>query len=90
MNPYKILNIDAGAEKRDVVQAAALALRQRRYSAREVAMAQRELLDPVSNAAHQFVQLVDLKPFLKGVTYERPEAPRLAELKRLSIFDEAS
>ena len=90
MNPYKILNIDAGAEKRDVVQAAALALRQRRYSAREVAMAQRELLDPVSNVAHQFVQVVDLKPFLKRVTCERPEAPRRSELKRLSIFDGAS
>ena len=59
MNPYEILNIDDGAEKRDVVQAAALALRQRRYSAREVAMAQRELLDPVSSAAHRFVQFVD-------------------------------
>ncbi len=90
MNPYKILNIDAGAEKRDVVQAAALALRQRRYSAREVAMAQRELLDPVSSAAHQFVQVVDLKPFLKRVTCECPEAPRRSELKRLSIFDGVS
>ena len=90
MNPYKILNIDDGAEKRDVVQAAALALRQRCYSAREIAMAQRELLDPVSSAAQQFLQVVDLKPFIKRVTYERPEAPRLSELKRLSIFDEAS
>ncbi len=90
MNPYKILNIDDRAGKRDVVQAAALALRQRRYSAREVAMAQRELLDPVSSAAHRFVQFVDLKPFIKRVTCERPEAPRLSDLKRLSIFDEAS
>ena len=88
MNPYEILNIDAGAEKRDIVQAAALALRQRRYSAREVAMAQRELLDPVSSAVHQFLQVVDLKPFLKRVTLECPEAPRLSHLKRLSIFDE--
>ena len=90
MNPYKIVNIDAGAEKRDIVQAAALALRQRHYSAREVAMAQRELLDPVSSAAHQFLQFVDLEPFMKAVTFERPEAPRLSDLKRLSIFDETS
>lgn len=89
MNPYKILNIDGGAEKRDVVQAAALALRQRHYNAREVAMAQRELLDPVSSAAHQFLQVVDLKPFIKTVTLEHPESPRLSDLKRLSIFDDA-
>ena len=90
MNPYKTLNIDARAEKKDIVQAAALALRQRHYSAREVAMAQRELLDPVSGAAHQFLQVLDLKPFLDGVTYERPDAPRRSDLKRLSIFDGTS
>ena len=54
MNPYKILNIGAASEKRDIVQAAALALRERSYSAKEIAMAQRELLDPVSGAAHRF------------------------------------
>jgi len=89
MNPYKILNIDDGAEKRDVVQAAALALRQRRYSAREVAMAQKELLHPVSSAAHQFLQVVELKPFMERVTLKYPKTPRLSDLKRLSIFDEA-
>ena len=90
MNPYKILNIDGGVEKRDIVQAAAHALRERHHSARKIAMAQRELLDPVSSTAHQFLQVVDLKPFLKRVTYGRLEAPRLSDLKRLSIFDEAS
>ena len=90
MNPYKILNIGAGAEKRDVVRAAALALRERRYTAKEVAMAQRELLDPVSSVAHRFLQFVDLKPFLNEVTFDPPEVPRLSVLKRLKIFDEAS
>ena len=90
MNPYKILNIDSGVEKRDIVQAAAHALRDRHHSARKVAMAQRELLDPVSCAAHQFLHFVDLQPFMKTVTLEHPEAPRLSDLKRLSIFHEAS
>ena len=90
MNPYKILNIGAGAEKKDVVRATALALRERRYSAKEVAMAQRALLYPVSSVAHRFLQFVDLKPFLKDVTFEPPEAPPLSALERLKIFDEAS
>ncbi|EFK10295.1 conserved hypothetical protein [delta proteobacterium NaphS2] len=90
MNPYKILNIDGGIEKRDIVQAAALALRERHYSAKEVAMAQRELLDPASSAAHRFLHFVDLDPFLKAVTFERSEAPRLSGLKRLEVFDEDS
>ena len=90
MNPYKILNIGADAEKREIIQAAALALRQRHSSAREVAIAQREILDPVSNAAHQFLQFVDLKPFMKSVRLERPESPELSDLKRLPVFDGAS
>jgi len=90
VNPYKILNIGAGAEKRDVVRAAALALRERRYTAKEVAMAQRALLDPVSSVAHRFLQFVDLNPFLKEVAFEPTEVPRLSVLKRLKIFDEAS
>ncbi len=90
MNPYKILNIGVRIEKRDIIQAAALALRERRYSAKEVAMAQRALLDPVSSAGHRFLQFVDINPFLKAITLERPDAPRLSDLKRLKIFDEDS
>lgn len=90
MNPYKILNIDAETEKKDVVRAAALALRERRYTAKEVAMAQRALLDPVSSVAHRFLQFVDLKPFLKEVTFDPPGVQPLSALKRLNIFDEAS
>jgi len=90
MNPYKILNIGAETGKKDIVQAAALALRERRFSAKEIAMAQRELLDPVSGAAHRFLQFVDLDPFLKVVTFKRPKAAALSDLKRLKIFDEDS
>jgi hypothetical protein len=90
VNPYKILNIGAGAEKKDVVRAAAIALRERRYTAKEIAMAQRALLDPVSSVAHRFLQFVDLKPFIKDVTFDPQEAPGLSALKRLKIFDEAA
>ena len=90
MNPYKILDIDASAEKRDVVQAAALALRQRHFSAKEVAVAQKELLHPVSKAAHGFLQFLDLKSFVKPINFECPKRPPLSDLKRLSVFDEAT
>jgi len=44
MNPYKILDIDRSADKKAIIQAAALALRERRFSAKEVAIAQKGTL----------------------------------------------
>ncbi len=90
MNPYKILNIDYRASKREIIQAAARALRERKFSSREVAVAQKELLDPITKAAHAFLHFIDVKPLQERLALTRPEARTLTDLKRLSIFDEDS
>ncbi|MCF8039678.1 MAG: hypothetical protein K9K79_10210 [Desulfohalobiaceae bacterium] len=59
MDPYKILEVEPGADSREIVQAAALALRKRRYTGHEIALAQKELLDPVKRAAHAFLYCLD-------------------------------
>lgn len=89
MNPYHILKVKPGADQKEVLQAAALALRERRFTAKEVAMAQRELLDPVARAFHLFMRTSHLKVSQKPLSGGPRAAPRPDELKRLSLFDEA-
>lgn len=88
MNPYKILDIDRSADKKAIIQAAALALRERRFSAKEVAIAQKELLDSVSKAAHDFLQFIDLLQLKRPIPPNGSRTPEISKLKRLSIFDE--
>ena len=88
MNPYKILDIDRSADKKAIIQAAALALRERRFSAKEVAIAQKELLNSVSRAVHDFLQFIDLLQLKRPIPPNDCRTPEISELKRLSIFDE--
>jgi len=90
MNPYKILNIDRKADKKEIIQAAASALRERRFSAREVALAQKELLDPTARSVHDFIHFLDVKPVTVKAPSRKKGRPALSDLKRLSLFDEAS
>ncbi|MDY0220968.1 MAG: hypothetical protein RBR67_07510 [Desulfobacterium sp.] len=60
MNPFKVLKLDRYASKREIIQAAAFALRDKKYSAREISQAQKMLLDPVSNSCQVFLHLIDL------------------------------
>ncbi len=88
MNPYQILNIDYRADKRKIIEAVALAMRERKFSVQEVAMAQKELLNPIVRAAHNFLQFIDVKPLQKRLTLIRPQKQIIFDLNRLSIFDE--
>ena len=90
VNPYKILNIDHRATKREILEAAALAMRQRKFPTREVAEAQKELLDPVSKAVHDFLSFINVKPLEEGLDLARPEGTAVSQLDRLCIFDENS
>jgi len=90
MNPYKILDINRSADKKAIIQAAALALRKRRFPAKEVAIAQKELLDSVSKTAHDFLQFIDLSQLVRPVPSNGCATPEISELKRLSLFDEES
>ncbi len=60
MNPYKILNIDQNATKRDIMAAAARAMKDRNFSGKDVAIAQKKLMNPVSKAIHDFLYVIEI------------------------------
>ena len=69
MNPYRLLNISPQATAREIVQASALALRENRHSAREIAEARKELMNPVTRRLLDFMYTVDVEPLLKDVQH---------------------
>lgn len=91
MNPYKILNIDYHADKREIIEAAALAMREKKFSVQEVAIAQKEIMNPITGAAHDFLQFIDVKPMQNQCALiKQKKKKRVFDLNRLSNFDENS
>ena len=79
MGPFKILNVSPQSSKADIVQNAAIALRERKSTARQIALAQKALLNPVVGKEHAFVFCLDIDPVLdplrscpSGATGNRP------------------
>jgi len=99
MNPFKILNIKRDASNKEIICAAAIAMRDRQYSAKEIAQAQKMLLDPVSRACHEFLHFIDLadtkKNLIQKITEKskylcRLEKSDFNQLKYLTIFEKKS
>jgi len=105
MNPFKVLNINRHAVNKDIIQAAALGMREKKYSAREIAQAQKMLLDPVTRACQEFLYFVDLTDAKARLVQrinenqEAPEAPEAPEdleisdgsqLRCLTLFEKKS
>ena len=99
MNPFKILSVKKDASNKEIIRAAAMAMRDRQYSAKEIAQAQKLLLDPVSSACHEFLHFIDLsntkerliqKIDEKSKYLGRPEISDCHQLKYLTIFEKKS
>ena len=90
MNPYKILDLGHGAAKQDIIKAAAGAMRQRKYTGKEVAIAQKELMNPISKATHEFIHFIDVKPFQERLDVIPPDQVTISDLKYLNIFNGSS
>ncbi len=91
MNPYKILDIRPGAPGKEIIRAMALAMREKKHTGKELALAQKMLLDPASGAACEFIHRLDLSPLKAALNMEKPEGLEQADipgLSRLTIFDE--
>ena len=73
MNPYTVLGIDKDASNKEIIQAAALEMRQRRHDARTIAQAQKKLLDPVSRACQAFIHFFDFEDAKKRLGLELEE-----------------
>ena len=73
MNPYAVLGIDKDASNKEIIQAAALGMRQRRHDAKTIAQAQKKLLDPVSRACWTFIHFFDFEDAQKRLERELDE-----------------
>lgn len=93
MNPYEVLGVKHDAAPPEIVQAAAMALRKRKYTAREVAEARKQLMDPQTRMILEFVYCVDVESLINpGKENSSEDSATLPVkgidgLERLTIFD---
>lgn len=99
MNPYRILNVNPEAAPREIVRASASALRENKHSARDIAEARKQLMNPATKFLLDFIHTVDLEPLLDdirkglGESEERGERGEtetvdLINRERSDIFDQ--
>lgn len=91
MDPYRILDIEPGADSREIIQSATLALRKRQYSGYDIASAQKVLLDPVKRTAQAFLYSLEptehkSRPNSLHRRTQNTKRPGL-DLERLTCFD---
>ncbi len=55
------------------MQAVTLAMRERRHSSREIALAQKKLMNELLKASEEFVCFIDVAPFLEQLDMTLPE-----------------
>ena len=87
MNPYKVLDLSAEAEAKEIIAAAAKAMREKKYSAREIAEARRQLMNPELRPVLDFICFAEVEPLIRPAG---PSAEPLSadDLERLDIFVE--
>ena len=54
-NPYEILKVTQDADKKEIMKAQMLAMKERRHSLQEIQIAVRQLLDPAKRLAADFM-----------------------------------
>jgi hypothetical protein len=54
-NPYQILNVSQDAGKDEIIEAQAVAMKEKKYSLNEIHSAVRQLLDPAKRLAADFM-----------------------------------
>lgn len=87
MNPYKVLEINTRAGKKEIIQAAAAALRKREFSGHVIASAQKQLLDPTAQPIINFLYSFNFKPLKETVAASEVSHKMAVNLKRLTLFD---
>lgn len=97
MNPYRILKIPKEATQQEIMQAVPLALQRKEFTAREIADAQKELMNPRSRKVAEFIYFLDSRRWLaqgtklaQGVKDEgglSGEQMSISDLPLLHCFD---
>ncbi len=73
MNPFTVLNVDKDVAQKDIIRAVAVAMREKKYSAAEIAVAQKTLLDPISRGCEEFLHYIDLSGYKNKLCLEIAE-----------------
>lgn len=87
MNPYKILQISKDATQNEIVLSVTRALKRKEYTAREIADAQKILMDPRSRKTAEFIYSLDEHLWLKKIKLPKDANSSPQELKILHCFD---
>ncbi|MFH0926082.1 MAG: hypothetical protein V1872_10735 [bacterium] len=66
-NPYKILYVSSDASNEEIIQAVSYALQRRAFSAREIADAQKELMNPNTRKVADFVYFLGAQQWNKDI-----------------------
>lgn len=74
-NPYHILNISQDANKKEIVQAVQMAMKEKKYSLNQISSAQKNLLNPTKRLLADFlypqkVKASTLKPIIFDIEKE--------------------
>jgi hypothetical protein len=85
MNPYTVLGLSATASAKEILLAATRALREKKYSARQIAEARQELMNPELRPLLDFICFVDLAPLLRS-SDTAPVPLSADDLTLLNIF----
>jgi len=86
-NPYSILDIGKEASNQEIIRAAALQMRQKRFCAKEIAQAQKMLLDPVSRGCQEFLYHFDFKGLEERLCRPLEIKPPEFDAPCLTLFD---
>ena len=85
-NPFKILALERNATQREIIQAGARAMRDRHYSGKEIAEAQRALMNPVSRATHEFLHFIEIIPLQDSSKGRLQEKAYQCRQENLPVF----
>lgn len=88
MNPYSLLDIDKDASNKEIIRAAALQMRQKRFGAKEIAQAQKMLLDPVSRKCQEFLYYFDFKEMAERLSRPLERVSPEFDAPCLTLFDD--
>jgi len=86
MNPYSILNVNKNSTQQEIMQAVAIAMKEKKVSVNEIALAQKALLNNQTKSIHDFINFLNLdvcdKMPLPSLSYDN------STICRLNIFDD--
>ncbi len=91
-----MLGIGKDASSKEIIQAAAFEMRQRRHDAKTIALAQKMLLDPISRACMEFLYRINFEDARKRLCgeldkilddYENTEGDKGFSAPCLGVFD---